>query len=75
MMDTNAVVAIVASALLAFVVRAFNVVLEWLAKVLDVEPVEPIPVPERQDSGAASPSGSAAGSTTGSGSGSGADSV
>lgn len=42
-MDANAVIALIGAALLAFVVRAFNVVLQWLARVLGVEPPEPIP--------------------------------
>lgn len=44
--DPNQILALVGAALLAFVVRAFNVVLEWLARVLGVEPVEPIPTPD-----------------------------
>lgn len=44
-MDGSAIVAIIGGAVVAFAVRAFNVVLEWLAKVLDVEPSTPIPEP------------------------------
>lgn len=50
-MDANAIAALIGAAALGFVVRVFNTVLEWLAKLLDVEPVEPIPTQhERSDS-------------------------
>lgn len=42
-MDTNAVVAIIGGALVAFIIRVFNVVVEWLSKLLGVDPPAPIP--------------------------------
>lgn len=42
----GAVVAIIAAAVLGFIVRVFNIVVEWLAKVLGVEPPAPIEPPE-----------------------------
>jgi hypothetical protein len=42
-MDTNAIIAIIGGAVVAFIIRVFNVVVEWLARVLDVEPPAPIP--------------------------------
>lgn len=40
------VVAIIAAAVLGFIVRVFNIVVEWLAKVLGVEPPAPIDAPD-----------------------------
>lgn len=42
-MTTDQIISLVAASLLAFIVRFFNVVLEWLSRVLGVKPPEPIP--------------------------------
>jgi hypothetical protein len=49
-MDTNAIVALIGGALVAFTIRIFNVVLEWLARVLGVEPPTPIPTDDDRPS-------------------------
>ena len=41
-MDEGALVALIGAAVLAFLVRFFNVIIAWLAKVLQVEAPEPI---------------------------------
>jgi hypothetical protein len=41
-MDANAIIALLSAAILAFVVRVFNMVGAWLSKVLGVDPPEPI---------------------------------
>jgi hypothetical protein len=43
-MDANAVFALLGAAILAFAVRVFNMVAQWLSKVLGVDPPEPIHV-------------------------------
>lgn len=42
-MNSDQVFALIGACLLAFIVRVFNVVVEWLSRVLGVEPPEPIP--------------------------------
>lgn len=44
-MDSDAIIALFGAVVLAFVVRFFNVVLEWLARVLGVNAPEPIALP------------------------------
>jgi hypothetical protein len=41
-MNASAVFALLSAAILAFVVRVFNIVGAWLSKVLGVDPPEPI---------------------------------
>lgn len=42
-MDSNAIIALVGAVVIAFIVRVFNVVVEWLARILGVDPPDPIP--------------------------------
>lgn len=42
-MDSNQALALLGAVIIAFVVRMFNVVIEWLSHVLGVEPPDPIP--------------------------------
>lgn len=42
-MDRSSIIALAASALLAFLVRFLNVILAWLSRVLGVVPPAPIP--------------------------------
>lgn len=42
-MDTNAIVALIGGAVVAFIIRVFNVVVSWLSRVLGVAPPDPIP--------------------------------
>lgn len=42
-MDGNAILALVGGVVVAFIIRVFNVVVEWLSKVLGVKPPDPIP--------------------------------
>ena len=42
-MTSEQIIALIGAALLAFIVRVFNVVVQWLARVLRVQPPEPIP--------------------------------
>lgn len=42
-MDTDQIVAIIGGLVVAFVIRVFNVVVEWLSRVLGVAPPDPIP--------------------------------
>lgn len=46
-MDSDQIISLIGAFLLAFVVRFFNVVLEWLSKVLGVNAPDPIPSPGR----------------------------
>lgn len=43
-MTNDQIIALVGAAVLAFIVRVFNVVVEWLSRILGVRPPEPIPV-------------------------------
>jgi hypothetical protein len=45
-MDSNAILALVGGVIVAFIIRIFNVVVEWLAGVLGVSPPDPIPDPQ-----------------------------
>lgn len=42
-MDANAIFAIIGGTVLAFAVRFFNLLLQWLSRVLGVAPADPIP--------------------------------
>ena len=42
-MDADQLAALIGAAVLGFVIRVFNTVVAWLARVLDVEAPEPIP--------------------------------
>lgn len=42
-MDGNAIVALIGGAVVAFIIRVFNVVVAWLSRVLGVVPPDPIP--------------------------------
>lgn len=44
-MDTNALVALIGSVVLGLVIRLSNVVVQWLSRVLGVDPPDPIPTP------------------------------
>lgn len=43
-MDSDQIIAIIGGLLVAFIVRVFNIVVEWLSRVLGVDPPEPIPM-------------------------------
>jgi hypothetical protein len=65
-MDTNAIVAIIGGAVVAFIIRVFNVVVEWLARVLGVEPPAPIPTDaDRPPQGTTGANPGTSGPTTG----------
>jgi hypothetical protein len=60
-MDTNSIIAIAGSVVLAVLVRVSNMVVEWLARVMKVEQPAAIVLPGQQDhpdSSPASPGGS-----------------
>lgn len=42
-MGSDQIIALIGACVLAFIVRIFNVVVEWLSRVLGVEAPEPIP--------------------------------
>lgn len=42
-MSNDQIIALIGATVLAFVVRFFNIVIQWLAKALGVNPPEPIP--------------------------------
>lgn len=44
-MDGNAVLALVGGVVVAFVVKTLNMVTTWLARILAVDPPDPIPDP------------------------------
>lgn len=41
-MNSDQIFALIGACLLAFIVRVFNVVVEWLSRVLGVDPPDPI---------------------------------
>ena len=48
-MDGNAVLALIGGVVVAFVVKALNMVTTWLARILAVDPPDPIPDPLHHD--------------------------
>lgn len=42
-MEANGIAGLVAAIVIAFIIKVFNIITEWLSKLLDVKAPEPIP--------------------------------